>query len=131
MKYSLYFYFVQYSFVLLVLLFLLFTLQNYKLFLNKQKITYTSFAQPSSHTRLCQLGASRTGFYPSSHTRLRQLADFPSLNLRLTFAQGWGDVDRYFVRYYSEPIASVRAATCAEEVCFMRYTFLVSRFLLN
>ena len=40
----------------------------------------------SSHTRLRQLGASRTGFYPSSHTRLRQLADFPSLNLRSTFA---------------------------------------------
>ena len=31
-------------------------------------------------------GASRTGFYPSSHTRLRQLADFPSLILRLSFA---------------------------------------------
>ena len=73
---------MQYSYVLLVLLFLLFTLQNYKLFLNKQKITYTSFAHPS-------------------------------LNLRSTFAQRWGDVDRYFVRYYSEPIASVRAATCA------------------
>ena len=39
-------------------------------------------AAQASHTRLCQLGASRTGFYPSSHTRLRQLADFPSLNLR-------------------------------------------------
>jgi len=107
-KYSLYFYFVQYSYVLLVLLFLLFTLQNYKLFLNKQKITYTSFAQPSSHTRLCQL----TDF-PSAHAPLCQLADFPSLILRSSFAQGWGDVDRYFVRYYSEPIASVRAATCA------------------
>ncbi|WP_448826385.1 hypothetical protein [Capnocytophaga bilenii] len=31
-------------------------------------------------------GASRTGFYPSSHTRLCQLADFPSLILRLSFA---------------------------------------------
>ena len=30
----------------------------------------------------------RTEFYCSSHTRLRQLADFPSLNLRSTFAQG-------------------------------------------
>ncbi|WP_448825834.1 hypothetical protein [Capnocytophaga bilenii] len=45
-----------------------------------------SFAHPSSHTRLRQLGASRTGFYSSSHTRLRQLADFPSLILRSTFA---------------------------------------------
>ncbi|WP_454975469.1 hypothetical protein [Capnocytophaga bilenii] len=35
------------------------------------------FAQPSSHTRLCQLAD-----FPSSHTRLRQLADFPSLILR-------------------------------------------------
>ncbi|WP_454974964.1 hypothetical protein [Capnocytophaga bilenii] len=35
-------------------------------------------ASPSSHTR-------HTDF-PSSHTRLRQLADFPSLNLRSTFA---------------------------------------------
>ena len=39
-------------------------------------------------------GASRTGFYLSSHTRLRQLADFPSLNLRSSFAEGslkvWG-----------------------------------------
>ncbi|WP_454976266.1 hypothetical protein [Capnocytophaga bilenii] len=39
-------------------------------------------AAQASHTRLHQLGASRTSFYPSSHTRLRQLADFPSLNLR-------------------------------------------------
>ena len=32
-------------------------------------------------------GASRTSFYLSSHTRLRQLADFPSLILRSSFAQ--------------------------------------------
>jgi len=39
---------------------------------------------------ILSFGASRTGClilrssfaYPSSHTRLRQLADFPSLNLR-------------------------------------------------
>ena len=37
-------------------------------------------------------GASRTGFYPSvraaqaSHTQLRQLADFPSLKVRSSFA---------------------------------------------
>ena len=41
----------------------------------------------ASHTRLCQLGASRTGFYSSSHTRLCQLADFPSLILRSSFAE--------------------------------------------
>ena len=104
MKYSLCFYFVQHSYVLVVLLFLLFTLQNYKLFLNKQKITYTSFAQPSLNLR-------STFAQPSLN--LRSSFAQPSLNLRSTFAQGWGDVDRYFVRYYSEPIASVRAATCA------------------
>ena len=48
---------------------------------------------------LLSFGASRTSFYPSlilrlsfaqpsSHTRLCQLADFPSLNLRSEFAQG-------------------------------------------
>ena len=51
-------------------------------------------AAQASHTRLCQLGASRTSFYLSSHTRLRQLADFPSLILRSSFAEGslkvWG-----------------------------------------
>ena len=36
---------------------------------------------------LLSFGASRTGFYPSSHTRLCQLADFPSLILRSSFAQ--------------------------------------------
>ncbi|WP_454985813.1 hypothetical protein [Capnocytophaga bilenii] len=38
--------------------------------------------------RRLSFGASRTAFYPSSHTRLRQLADFPSLILRLSFAEG-------------------------------------------
>ncbi len=34
--------------------------------------------------------------YPSSHTRLRQLADFPSLILRSTFAQPSLKVRRKF-----------------------------------
>ncbi|WP_454986735.1 hypothetical protein [Capnocytophaga bilenii] len=49
---------------------------------------YIVRAAQASHTRLRQLGASRTGFYPSSHTRLRQLAYFPSLILRSSFAEG-------------------------------------------
>ena len=38
----------------------------------------------ASHTPLCQLGASRTGFYPSLN--LRSTFAQPSLNLRSTFA---------------------------------------------
>ena len=39
---------------------------------------------PSSHTRLRQLGASRTGFYPSLN--LRSTFAYPSLILRSSFA---------------------------------------------
>ena len=104
---------MQYSYVLLVLLFLLFTLQNYKLFLNKQKITYTSFVTYSAVPARCE-PHWLLSFVTYSAAPARRLSfAYPSLILRSSFAQGWGDVDRYFVRYYSEPIASVRAATCA------------------
>gem|GEM_PF-1319566 len=62
-------------------------------FLFSLYVAYSTADFPSSHTRLCQLAdfpslnLRSTFAHRSSHTRLRQLADFPSLNLRSTFAQ--------------------------------------------
>ena len=41
--------------------------------------------------------------YPSSHTRLRQLADFPSLILRLSFAYPSLNLRLSFVTYSAAP----------------------------